>query len=193
MNKLVLTGLLSIACISTAFASLKQGDSAPAFTTQASHAGKAFTFSLQEALQKGPVVVYFFPAAYTGGCNLQAHTFAENKEKFDAEGATIIGVSLDSIGRLNDFSADPNYCAGKISVASDADGKIAKSYDLKIGAASVTAKDTRGMVIDHGFTERTTFVVGKDGKIAATIGGITPVENVNKALEALQQLNAVKK
>jgi len=191
MNKLLI-GVLSLVLSCAASAALKTDDVAPDFTTQASLAGKAFTYSLKDALKKGPVVVYFYPSAYTGGCNLQAHTFAVNKEKFDAAGATIVGVSLDSITRLNDFSADPNYCAGKIAVASDADGKIAKSYDLKIGEARVNAKDTRGIAIDHGFAERTTFIVTPDSKIAAVVGGMTPEENANKALEIIQQLNAKK-
>ena len=76
------------------------------------------------------MVVYFYPSAFTGGCNLEAHTFSVNKEKFDAAGASIIGVSADSIARLNAFSADPQYCAGKFPVASDADGSIAKAYNL---------------------------------------------------------------
>jgi peroxiredoxin Q/BCP len=193
MKRLMFIGLASLACISSANAALKQGETAPAFTTQASLAGKAFSYSLQDSLKKGPVVVYFYPSAYTGGCNIQAHTFAVNKEKFDAAGASIVGVSLDSIARLNDFSADPDYCAGKIAVASDADGKIAKSYDLKIGAARETAKDTRGIAIDHGFAERTTFIVTTDGKIAAVIGDMTPEENAKKALEIIQQLGASKK
>ena len=104
----------------------------PISPTKASLTGKAFDFSLKDALKKGPVVVYFYPSAYTGGCNRQAHAFAVNKDKFDAAGATIIGVSQDSIARLNDFSADPEYCAGKFPVASDPDGKIAKSYGLKV-------------------------------------------------------------
>src|SRR6476620_12564380 len=124
----VLAGMVSVPVL----AALKQGEKAPDFTTKASLAGKDFTFSLKDALKKGPVVVYFYPSAYTGGCNLQAHTFAVNSDKFAAAGATIIGVSLDSIKRLNDFSADPQYCAGKFPTASDADGSIAKSYDLKV-------------------------------------------------------------
>lgn len=173
----------------SAHAALQVGDAAPKFATQASLAGKAFTYKLQDALKKGPVVVYFYPSAFTAGCNLQAHTFAENKEKFDAAGATIVGVSLDSIERLNEFSADPNYCAGKLAVASDADGKIAKSYDLNIRAAAEGMKDSRGVEINHGFAERTTFIVMPDGKVAATIGGLTAPENVNKALEAVQALS----
>lgn len=180
--------LLSSVLAMPAFAALNQGDTAPEFTTQASQAGKAFTYSLKDALKKGPVVVYFYPSAYTGGCNLQARTFAVNKEKFDAVGASIVGVSLDSIARLNDFSADPEYCAGKIAVASDADGSIAKSYQLNIRPAREDAKDSRGIVIDHGFAERTTFVVMPDGKISAVVGGVTPVENVEQALAAAQKL-----
>lgn len=180
--------LLSTLLAVPVFAALNQGDTAPDFTTQASHAGKAFTYSLKDALKKGPVVVYFYPSAYTGGCNLQAHTFAVNKEKFDAVGASIIGVSLDSIARLNDFSADPNYCAGKISVASDADGSIAKSYNLNIRPAKEDAKDSRGIEIGHAMAERTTFVVLPSGKIAAVVGGVTPVENVEQALAAVQKL-----
>src|ERR1700691_1753313 len=94
-------------------AALKVADKAPDFSARASLAGKEFSFSLQDALKKGPVVVYFYPSAYTKGCDLEAHTFAQEKEKFDAVGATIIGVSADSIARLDLFAADPDYCAGK--------------------------------------------------------------------------------
>lgn len=192
MKHLLLTGLLSGLLALPAAAALKQGDSAPDFRTQASLDGKEFTFSLKEALKKGPVVVYFYPSAYTGGCNVQAHTFAVNHEKFAAAGASIVGVSLDNIARLNDFSADPEYCAGKIPVASDAEGQIAKSYDLNVKGASAGAKDTRGVEIGHGFAERTTFIVTPDGKIAATVGGVSPTANVEKALEAVQQLSGKK-
>src|SRR5450631_3135301 len=109
------------------FAALKVGEKAPDFAARASLAGKEFNFSLPDALKKGPVVVYFYPSAYTKGCDLEAHTFAQEKEKFDAAGATIIGVSADSITRLNRFAADPDFCAGKFPVASDADKKIATS------------------------------------------------------------------
>jgi peroxiredoxin len=170
-------------------AALKDGEKAPDFTAPASLAGKEFKFSLKDSLKKGPVVVYFYPSAYTQGCNLQAHTFSVNQEKFAAAGASVIGVSLDSIKRLNQFSADPDYCAGKFPVASDADGSIAKSYDLTVKQVP-GIKDTKGNEVDHGFAERTTFVVTPDGKIAATIGGMKPDENVMKALETVQQLKA---
>jgi thioredoxin-dependent peroxiredoxin len=192
MRRVLWSVLLSSVVVLPAMAALKEGDAAPNFKTQASLAGKSFTFSLKDALKKGPVVVYFYPSAYTGGCNIQAHTFAENSDKFKAAGATIIGVSLDSIERLNDFSADPQYCAGKFPTASDADGSISKSYDLKVADAHPGAKDTRGVEIGHGFAERTTFVVTPDGKIAATIGGLAPADNVDKALAEVQQLAAAK-
>jgi len=185
----VLAGLvLSGALAQPAFAALKEGDKAPDFTAAASLAGKEFNFALKDALKKGPVVVYFYPAAFTGGCNLQAHAFSENSDKFAAAGASIIGVSLDKIATLNQFSADPQYCAGKIPVASDADGKIAKSYDLQVREAKPGAKNTRGDEIDHGFAERTTFIVKPNGTVAATISNLSPADNVAKALEVVQQV-----
>lgn len=180
-----------LACIASmpALAALQAGADAPTFKAQASLAGKPFTFSLKDALAKGPVVVYFYPSAYTKGCDLQAHTFAVDKDKFTAAGATIIGVSLDSIQRLNTFSADPEYCAGKFATASDADGSISKSYELKVQHLA-GMKDILGNVIDHDFVERTTFVLKKDGKIAETITGMAPDKNVEEALEAVQHLTA---
>ncbi len=189
MKRLLLSCLVSTAICLPALAALKQGDAAPDFSARASLAGKEFQFSLKDSLKKGPVVVYFYPSAYTQGCNVQARTFSVNQEKFAAAGASIVGVSLDSIERLNKFSADPEFCAGKFPVASDANGQIAKSFDLNVREMQ-GMKDTQGQSINHGFAERTTFVVTPDGKIAATIGGETPTDNVMKALEAVQQLKA---
>jgi len=188
MNKLFLSLLGSTAIALPALAALQAGDSAPMFEARASLAGEEFDFSLAEALENGPVVVYFYPSAYTQGCNVQAHEFAVNMDQFKAAGASVIGVSLDSIERLNDFSADPNYCAGQLAVASDESGAIARSYELEVREGRPGMKDTRGQDIDHGFAERTTFIVTPDGKIAETIGGISPVENVQKSLEAVQRL-----
>src|SRR5262245_50602754 len=98
-----MTALISSALALPAVAALKNGDKAPDFSAKASLAGKEFNFSLKDALKKGPVVVYFYPAAFTGGCNIEAHTFAENADKFSAAKTTIIGVSLDTIDRLNAF------------------------------------------------------------------------------------------
>lgn len=187
MNRCLAVLIASSVIALPAAAALQEGAAAPVFTAQASLAGKTFTYSLKDALKSGPVVVYFYPSAFTGGCNAQAHAFSESKEKFTAAGATIIGVSLDSIARLNDFSADPEYCAGKIAVASDVDGKVAKSYGLKVTAASPGMKDSRGAEIDHGFAERTTFIVSPSGKIVATIGGVAPTVNVAKSLEIVER------
>jgi thioredoxin-dependent peroxiredoxin len=188
MRNRLLACVLATGIALPAMAALQAGDAAPEFTAQASLNGKDFTYSLKDALKKGPVVVYFYPSAYTNGCNVQAHTFAVNKDKFTAAGASIIGVSLDSIQRLNDFSADPNFCAGKFPTASDADGKIAKEYQLTVKEGPPGLKDTRGVEIGHAFAERTTFIVMPDGKIADTIGGLAPDKNVEQALQAVQQL-----
>jgi peroxiredoxin len=169
---------------------LAKGDAAPAFTAQASLAGQEFDFSLKKALAKGPVVVYFYPSAYTGGCDLEAHTFAEMKDKFTAAGATIIGVSADDIQRLNAFSSDPSYCAGKFPVASDPDGKIAATYGLGFTPGKAGIKDVRGQDLTHGFIPRTTFVIDKKGKIAAVFSSevdhITPPQHVEKSLAIVQ-------
>ncbi len=192
MNKALALLTFSLA-VAPSFAALKQGEHAPDFKTQASLAGKEFTFSLGNALKKGPVVVYFYPAAFTGGCNLQAHTFAENHDKFAAAGASVVGVSLDRIARLNQFSADPQYCAGKLPVASDATGKIARSYGVEIsdsdeGEPAAKLKNTRGEEIGHSFAGRTTFVVAPDGKIVATIGGMGGDANAEQALAVVQKM-----
>jgi peroxiredoxin len=191
--KRVLLGIVVSAVLGLpVFAALKTGDQAPDFSARASLAGKEFDFSLKDALKKGPVVVYFYPSAFTGGCNIQARTFAVNKEKFDAAGATIIGVSRDSIDRLNAFSADPEYCGGKVAVASDPNGTIASSYGLATLNRREGMKDTRGEAVTHELTERVTFVVTRDNKVAATFSSaadkITPAEHVEKSLVAIQQL-----
>jgi len=191
--KTFLQGLtVSVLASVSILAALKPADPAPDFSAKASLAGKEFNFALEDALKKGPAVVYFYPSAYTKGCDLEAHTFAENKEKFDAVGATIIGVSADSIERLNAFSADPDYCAGKFPVASDPGHKIADSYHLTAQGARPGFKDVRGVEIDHDFIERTTFVIGKDHKVIATLSSaddkLTPDQHVTKALEIVQKL-----
>jgi peroxiredoxin len=187
--KKLLTVVSSLAVALPAIAALDVGDMAPAFEAKASLAGEEFDFSLSDALANGPVVVYFYPSAYTQGCNIQAHEFATQMDDFVAAGASVIGVSLDSIERLNDFSADPEYCAGRLAVASDPDGAIAASYQLEVRAGREGMTDTRGVEIDHGFAERTTFVLTPDGQVSHTIGGVSPIENVQKSLEAVRSLN----
>ncbi len=193
MKKALLGIAISLLISLPVLAALKVGDMAPDFSARGSLAGKEFNFSLQNALKKGPVVVYFFPSAYTKGCDLEAHTFSEQKDKFDAAGASIIGVSADSIARLNRFSADPDFCAGKFPVASDADKKIATSYNLTANTVKAGMMDVKGDAIDHDMIERQTFVIGKDHKIIAAFSskddGISPDQHVTKALEIVQKLS----
>lgn len=193
MKRNLVFGLaMSAALCIPAFAALNTGDSAPEFSAPASLAGKQFHFSLRAALKKGPVVVYFYPSAFTGGCDLEAHTFAQDKDKFTAAGATIIGVSEDSIARLDQFSADPKYCASRFPVASDPSGDIGVSYGVTASPGRPGLKDVRGVAIDHGFFARTTFVIDKDDKIVAEFSSaadhLAPPEHVEKALAAVQQL-----
>jgi peroxiredoxin len=193
MKKLLLAGLAAVT-VALPVVALEKGDTAPMFTARASLAGKEFNYSLAEALKQGPVVVYFYPSAYTQGCNIQAHTFAENMDAFKAAKASVIGVSLDSIQRLNDFSADPAYCAGKLPVASDPDGSIAKSFGVNVTEARPGGfPDTRGVNVDHGFADRMTFVLTQDGKVASTFGGrqLAPDQNVMQALQAVKELAAL--
>jgi peroxiredoxin len=171
---------------------LSKGATAPVFTAKASQAGNEFNFALKKALAKGPVVLYFYPAAYTGGCDLEAHTFAEDKDKFKDAGATVIGVSADDIQRLKDFSSDPNYCAGKFPVVSDPGGKIAADYGLKLIPPQAGVKDVRGEQVTHGFIPRTTFVINKNDKIVAVFSSgtdhISPDEHVKKSLAIVKSL-----
>ncbi len=194
LSLLLNLGLLFMAAQNSSAQSkaLPTGTQAPLFTARASLAGNEFHFSLEKALVKGPVVIYFYPAAYTGGCDLEAHTFAKLKDKFTAAGATIIGVSADSIERLDSFSSDPDYCAGKFPVASDPNGKIAATYGLKLSPPQPGIKDVRGDEVTHGFIPRTTFVINAKGEIIAVFSSkadhISPDEHVTKALAIVQKL-----
>ncbi|GHT94309.1 peroxiredoxin [Betaproteobacteria bacterium] len=179
--------LIALCAPALVSAALPEGSAAPRFTARGAVAGKVIDYRLQDALSKGAVVVYFYPSAFTGGCNIQAHEFAVQYEQFVAAGATIVGVSLDGIERLKAFSADPDFCAGKITVVSDADGRIAKAYDISVRDIPAGRKDTRGTEIDHALAERTTFIIDKSGNITATVGGVSPVDNVAKTLEIVRR------
>lgn len=191
------TTVLALALALPAWAAtLAVGAAAPDFTATASLAGKDSTFSLKQALAKGPVVVYFFPAAYTGGCDLEAHTFAQEKAKFVKAGATIIGVSADSVARLNQFSSDPKYCAGQFAVASDPSGKIAAEYGVQMMPPQAGVIDVTGKPVTHGFFARTTFVIDRSGKIVKVLSSkadkLTPDQHVKNSLAIVQQLHADK-
>ncbi|MBD0367318.1 MAG: peroxiredoxin [Flavisolibacter sp.] len=171
---------------------LSKGSIAPLFTAKASQSGNEFDFSLKKALAKGPVVLYFYPSAYTGGCDLEAHTFAEFKDSFTTAGTTIIGISADDIQRLRSFSSDPEYCAGKFPVASDPGGEIAATYGLTLKPPQPGVKDVRGEQVTHGFIPRTTFVINKNRKIVAVFSSetdhIAPDEHVKKSLAIVKEL-----
>src|SRR5713226_10498398 len=127
MRRSLITAVATVLVAVPVFAALPNGTKAPDFSTNASLAGKEFKFSLADALKKGPVVLYFYPAAFTPGCTVEAHEFAEATAKFKQLGATVIGVSHDPIEKLNRFSV--SECRNKFAVASDADGGIMKAYD----------------------------------------------------------------
>ena len=159
----------------SALAALEPGAHAPDFTTQATLAGKAFQFSLADALKKGPVVLYFYPAAFTPGCTVEAHEFAEATAEFQALGATVIGVSHDDIDKLNKFSV--SECRNKFAVAADPDQHIMKSYD------AILAKKPE-------YADRTSYVISPDGKIIYSYTDLNPDQHVANTLAAVKQWKA---
>lgn len=169
-------------------APLEPGARAPLVNLQAARAGQVQPYSLRQALASGPVVLYFYPAAFSRGCSIQAKAFANQVEQFRAAGASIVGVSLDGIATLREFSADPHTCAGKLTVASDADGRVATSYGVPVKATEAGKQDSRGQPVPAARADRTTFVVDRDGRIAATLGSLSPLANVDQALAAVQKL-----
>src|SRR3984893_9087287 len=141
------------------YAALKPGVQAPDFTTQATLAGQPFRFALADALKKGPVVLYFYPAAFTPGCTVEAHDFAEATAKFQQLGATVIGVSHDPIDKLDKFSV--SECRNKFAVASDADGSIMKAYD--------------SVLVTHPeYANRTSYVIAPTGEIIYSYTAMDP-------------------
>ncbi len=174
---LALTAALSLAALPAA-AALKVGATAPLFTTQATLAGKPFTFNLAEALKAGPVVLYFYPEAFTPGCTVEAHEFAEASDKFKALGATVIGVSHDGIEKLNRFSV--SECRNKFAVAADEDHHITKSYDAVLK-------------LEPDYADRTSYVIAPDGKVIYEYTAMAPDKHVGNTLAAVQKWNADRK
>ena len=154
-----------------AAAELAPGTAAPAFTAQASLDGKEFTFSLQDALGRGPVVLYFFPAAFTKGCTAEAHAFAEAMDQFQALGASVVGVSEDKIDVLDRFSV--SACQSRFPVAAD-DGSIAKAYDAVLKS-------------HPNLASRTSFVITPDAKVISVHTDMNPDSHVDNTLAALKQ------
>ena len=153
-------------------AALPDGSKAPDFNTPATLAGKEFKFSLTDALKKGPVVLYFYPAAFTPGCTVEAHLFAEATDKFHQLGATVIGVSHDPIEKLDKFSV--SECRNKFAVASDADGSIMKSYDAVLKG-------------HPEYADRTSYVIAPDGKILYSYTAMDPDRHVENTMAAVRK------
>ena len=175
MNRLVLAAALGALIASPAAAALKPGETAPDFTLQGFQAGKPLTFSLAEARKKGPVVLYFFPAADTPGCNIEAKMFADATPQFAAAGATVIGVTAGKLDKLQQISADNDKCSGKFPVAADPGATVARKYDAVIAARPE-------------LSDRTSFVIAPNGKIVHAYTKMDPSEHVSETLAAVKGL-----
>ncbi|MDE1893756.1 MAG: peroxiredoxin [Pseudomonadota bacterium] len=167
--------VLATALVSPAFAALKEGSQAPDFSAPAYLAGKPFTFKLADALKKGPVVVYFFPAPHTTGCNLEAHLFSEAIPQFKAEHATVIGVTAGNLDQLAAFSKEADHCSGKFPVAADAGARIAKAYDALL-------------LMRPGWSDRTSYVIAPSGRISFVYSSLNPNKHVQETLDAVKAL-----
>src|SRR5262249_44645925 len=171
MRRLWFTAVAAFIAV-PAFGALPDGTKAPVFTTQASLAGKTFKFSLADALKKGPVVLYFYPAAFTPGCTVEAHEFAEATDKFKELGATVIGVSHDPIEKLNKFSV--SECRNKFAVASDGDGSVMKNYDAVLAAKPE-------------YANRTSYVIAPTGEIIYSYTDLKPDAHVENTMAAVKK------
>ncbi|RQO60016.1 peroxiredoxin [Paucibacter sp. KBW04] len=163
--------------LAPALAALPVGAAAPDFTTEAALAGKAFKFNLAETLKKGPVVLYFYPKAFTSGCTLEAHQFAEATEQFEKLGATVIGISNDSIETLKKFSVEA--CRNKFAVAADAGAKVMKDYDAKL-------------MLMPGTADRISYLISSEARIVALHASLNAEGHVAAMLKATQALAASK-
>jgi peroxiredoxin Q/BCP len=161
-----------------ACAALKPGDAAPDFTVDAALGGKEFTFSLAEALKKGPVVLYFYPKSFTSVCTVEAHEFAENIENFAAAGATVIGLSGDKIEVQRDFSA--KECRDKFPIGADPSFSVIKAYDAAFNIPLVGA----------AFANRISYVISPDGKILYAYSDSHAEKHIENTLAAVKKWRA---
>lgn len=174
IQRLVAPALFAtILCTVPALAALPNGAKAPDFTLQATQGGKVFTFHLADALKKGPVVLYFYPAAFTPGCTIEAHDFADAIGKYKALGATVIGVSHDPLEKLKKFSV--SECRSKFPVAADTQQVVEKAYDSVIANAPQ-------------YANRTSYVIAQDGTIYYSYTNLEPDKHVANTLSALERL-----
>ena len=160
-------------------AQLANGAKAPKFATQGAMAGESFSFNLEQALKKGPVVLYFYPKAFTQGCTLEANAFAENMDEFTKAGATVVGMSADDLPTLKRFSKEE--CRDKFAVAT-ATPAVIKAYEV--------AFVNKGQ--DTGLSNRTSYVIGKDGRIKMAHSDLDWREHVNLTLAKVRELRRTK-
>ena len=177
MKKFLAFIVLLLSVSTSSYAALDVGDAAPNFTASAALGGKVFRFNLAESLAKGPVVLYFFPAAFSVGCSIEAHEFAESIPKFEALGATVIGVSSDDIATLGKFSVQA--CQGKFPVASDDTQAVMKSYDAV-------------MALKPDYANRVSYVIAPNGKVLYNYQSLNPSRHVEKTLAALKDWSQTK-
>lgn len=159
----------------SALAALKPGDAAPDFTTEAAQAGEPFKFALKDALKQGPVVLFFYPKAFTSGCTLEAHLFAEATPQFQALGARVIGMSHDNIDTLKRFSVEA--CRKQFAVASDPEAKVIRAYDAKL-------------MLVPDMADRISYLISPDGRIAAVHAAMDPKGHVQAMLKAVEAWKA---
>ncbi|GCE83779.1 peroxiredoxin [Komagataeibacter diospyri] len=174
---LPLVGVMAFAgfvCFSSARAALPVGSQAPMFDAQATTNGSEFDFRLADALRQGPVVLYFYPAAFTRGCTMEAHDFANAMDQYKALGATVIGVSTDDMPTLDRFSVSEGH--GRFPVATDPKGQIAKMYDSRLPLVNRAS--------------RTSYVIAPDGKVIYAYSALSPKGHVSGTLGALKQWHA---
>jgi peroxiredoxin len=175
LKRAAIGAIATLVLASPAFGALKVGTRAPDFTAAAYLAGKPFTFKLGEALKKGPVVVYFFPAAHTAGCNLEAHLFSQAIDQFKAQGASVIGVTAGNVDQLADFSKETEHCGGKFPVAADPGAKIAGQYDAVLA-------------LKPEWSSRTSYVIAPSGAIVHVYSDLNPNKHVKETLDAVKAL-----
>jgi thioredoxin-dependent peroxiredoxin len=178
LRRITLLAIIASVFATPALAALKPGDPAPDFEVQVSLGGKVFMLSLAEALKKGPVVLYFYPAAFTEGCTIEAHDFADAMDAYHALGATVIGVSHDKIDTLNRFSV--SECRSKFAVAGDEDQSIMKSYDAVLA-------------IMPKYADRVSYVIAPNGRILYAYTSLNPDKHVANTLDALRKWSAQQK
>ncbi len=173
MNRIAMLGILATSLgLQGAQAALTVGASAPEFTAQAAMGGSQFRFTLADALKKGPVVLYFFPKAFTKGCTVEAHNFSEATDQFKSMGATVIGMSNDDIDTLKRFSV--LECRNKFAVAADQGGHVMKQYDAVMPGRTDVA-------------DRISYVIAPDGKVIYAFASMSPDGHVENTLSAVQR------